>query len=422
MSRIRATATSLGVVRAWVCGVFLLSVLHKSFVDLGHLPATVVRPTGVLWIFPWGLYDRLLTPTGMMILKVLLVAVLVAATIGYLTPWSTKGAALLMIGYQGLLRSLRSFNHDEMLGLYILAVLAFTPCGDGFSVDRLSGPKDDRPRVRYGYPLFLMQLLLVWVYFAAGASKLQYSGLSYFNADNLAVAAISFSLGNLAGTDYDWAFALPRFRSVLPIALVGMVAWELLFPLALFVRRTRWWFLGSGVVFHSITGVLMNVFFKFTLAMYGVFVDWVAVGRWLLRFRPVRQGWEGWRRFREVPEELVGAHVDDSLKSTLLWDGECGLCGRSVDFLRAFARRPVRVEPFQQVANLPRSIRQWSDRQMHWIDEEGRVFGGSRALIEVLDAAGHGLLAAILESSVVRPFVWLGYRLVAENRSRIAFL
>ena len=57
---------------------------------------------------------------------------------------------------------------------------------------------------------------------------------------------------------------------------------------------------------------------------------------------------------------------------------------------------------------------------MHWIDAEGTVTGGSRALVEVLDASGHGLLAAVLESPPVRPFVWLGYRLAARNRGLLA--
>lgn len=126
-----------------------------------------------------------------------------------------------------------------------------------------------------------------------------------------------------------------------------------------------------------------------------------------------------WVRLREVPEELGTVEVDESLRGTLLWDGECGLCGRLVALLERIARRPVRQRPFQQVPDLPPAIERWSDRQMHWIDAEGRAFGGSHALTRVLDAAGHGLLAWLLASSVVRPFTWLGYRLIAENRSRI---
>ena len=48
---------------------------------------------------------------------------------------STKTSLLLVVFYQGLLRSFGHFNHDEMIAVYFLVVLAFTPCGDEFSID-----------------------------------------------------------------------------------------------------------------------------------------------------------------------------------------------------------------------------------------------------------------------------------------------
>jgi hypothetical protein len=77
------------------------------------------------------------------------------------------------------------------------------------------------------------------------------------------------------------AFWLPQVRGAL-LYVVGIVLiWELMFPLAVFWRKSRWWILGFGVLFHISTLVFMNIFFPYQLAMYLVFVDWDRMAAWL---------------------------------------------------------------------------------------------------------------------------------------------
>ncbi|HSK64134.1 MAG TPA: hypothetical protein VK893_09840, partial [Pyrinomonadaceae bacterium] len=156
----------MGISRVVVHGVFLVSVLLTSFSALGRLPVTIMRPTGAMKLLPWSFYDQLLTPSGITVLQLALILSLLLSTAGLFTVVTTKLTFLLMLFYQGLLRSFGHFNHDEMLGVYCLAVLAFTPCGDEFSLDQwLRKKKKDRPRFAYAYPILLMQLLMAWVYF-----------------------------------------------------------------------------------------------------------------------------------------------------------------------------------------------------------------------------------------------------------------
>ena len=61
-----ASAFALGVVRSIVHGTFLISILFTSFSALGSLPATILRPTGVMKFLPWSFYDQLQTPVGML--------------------------------------------------------------------------------------------------------------------------------------------------------------------------------------------------------------------------------------------------------------------------------------------------------------------------------------------------------------------
>lgn len=277
-----ATALSLGVCRAVVHGTFLIAVLTTSFSALGELPVTILRPTGAMKLVPWGFFDRLLTPGGMVALKVVMLLVLAFGCAGLFTSVSTKLALLLVLFYQGLVRSFGHFNHDEMIAVYYLAVLAFTPCGDGFSLDQsLRKKSQSRPAFVYSYPILLLWCLMAWVYFSSALIKLRVAGLAYLAPDNLPVLSIFHSLDNLHDTQFKLAFLLPQFRSYLPFAVGVVLLWELVFPVAIFSRRLRWWILGFGVVFHVATLFLMNIFFPYQLAMYLVFVNWEKVGAYI---------------------------------------------------------------------------------------------------------------------------------------------
>jgi len=276
------SALALGISRSVVQGTFLFAVLATSFSALGRLPVTILRPTGLMKLLPWGFYDRLLTPSGMFALKTLLVICLFSGAIGFLTPVSTKLSFLLVLFYQGLVRSFGHYNHDEMIAVYYLAVLAFTPCGDAFSIDHWTRRRSvNKPLFVYGYPIFLMQLLMAWLYFSSALVKFRVAGLKYFSADNLPVLAILHSLDNLHDTNFKLAFWLPGIRGALPFVVGIVLVWELLFPLVLFSRKARWWILSFGVLFHVSTMLLMNIFFPYQLAMYLIFIDWDRLAGWL---------------------------------------------------------------------------------------------------------------------------------------------
>jgi hypothetical protein len=268
-------APALGAIRAAICTFVLLEVLLTDFVDLGRLPTTVMRPTGAMQIVPWKVYEALVTPRGMLALKFLLVLSLAASALGYFAWASTKSAALLFLFYQGLVRSFGHFNHDEMPVVYILVVLAFTPCADAFSFDALfRGAKKRAGDLIYGYPILLMRVLVAWSYFSSAVIKMRVAGFSYFNPDNLPALAISHSLDNLHATQYRLAFWLPNFRVATTVIVAIVVVWEFAFPLAIFSRRARIIILSFGVLFHLTTIFFMNLSFPYHLAAYAVFVDW----------------------------------------------------------------------------------------------------------------------------------------------------
>jgi hypothetical protein len=277
-------AAALGVIRAAFCGFVLTQMLLTDFVAFGHLPTTVMRPTGAMQLVSWRFYDALITPRGMLILKVLLVVSLLSASLGLFTAITTKSAALLFLFYEGLVRSFGLFNHDEMIGVYILVVLAFTRCGDGFSFDKRLGLTTPRlPGFAYGYPILLMRILVAWSYFTSAVIKMRVTGLQYFSADNLPVVSIWHSLDNLHESQHKLAFWLPNIRGITGAIVVVALLWELAFPLAIFSKVARRIILPFGIVFHVSTIFFMNISFPYHMAAYLVFIDWPRVASRIAR-------------------------------------------------------------------------------------------------------------------------------------------
>ena len=224
----------------------------------------------------WKLYDRVVTPSGMLVLHILLVSAFTAASAGFWTEVSVKIATALYVFYGGILRSFGHFNHDEMVATWCLFIFALSPCGDGFAVGAMRVPIRPASPL-YGYPIFLMRCVLAWSYFSAGLLKLKLGGLEYFQPDSFLTLAVNNSLGNFHDTQFRLVFELINYRWLATLGVVAAVIFELSFPLAVFLPRLRWWILSVGVLFHAGTMLLMNITFPTQLLMYVVFVDWESV-------------------------------------------------------------------------------------------------------------------------------------------------
>ena len=401
---LQKNAGELGVVRLIVCSVFLAQMMTCKLSDVGYLPTTLMHPPGVMEYLSWRFYDRVVTPGGLQAVAVATSCALAAAAIGYCTKFTLPLATALVIFTQGILRSFGHYNHDEMVGIYCLIILPCSPCADGAAIDALARPKT-RASWIYGYPILLMQLVMAWSYFSAGLLKLRLGGLAYFSQDHLPVVAIQHSLDNLHDTNFKLAFLLPAVRELTPWASALAVAWEILFPAAVFFRRLTPWFLGVGVLFHLSTMALLNITFPTQCALYLIFVNWKWAGSWFAKFGSIGRAVAGWRTFAGFTEVFDPADARvASHANTLLWDGACGFCQRAVERLQWFARAPFKATPFQNASELPASIVAASKRQMHWVGRDGSVVGGSEALIAVLAQSGHPLLAGVLGSQMLRPF------------------
>ncbi len=110
----------------------------------------------------------------------------------------------------------------------------------------------------------------------------------------------------------------------------------------------------------------------------------------------------------------------------LLYDGGCDFCREWTTWLTFRDRdRRFRICPWQVVHGPPMTplLQVQSRRAVQIVTADGRQLSGGRAALFALRETGwHPTLVRLLER---RPFVWavdIGYRIVAANRPRFAWL
>ncbi len=110
-----------------------------------------------------------------------------------------------------------------------------------------------------------------------------------------------------------------------------------------------------------------------------------------------------------------------SVRGTLVFDGRCGFCTRSVNWVRRLDRRTrVTLRPYQGhgvLAEFGLTVEQASE-SVWWIDSVGARLRGAEAIDTALSAAlGTRLPLALYR--VTRPVQERAYRWVAANRHRL---
>jgi predicted DCC family thiol-disulfide oxidoreductase YuxK len=108
-------------------------------------------------------------------------------------------------------------------------------------------------------------------------------------------------------------------------------------------------------------------------------------------------------------------------ESVLVFDGHCGFCTRSVEWLKPRVGVPIRYEPFQwgHFERYGLSEDQVK-RAVWWVTPEGRVYGGARAVGQALLEVG-GAWRVVAWLTIVPPARWVAalvYWLVSRNRKR----
>lgn len=103
----------------------------------------------------------------------------------------------------------------------------------------------------------------------------------------------------------------------------------------------------------------------------------------------------------------------------LIWDGTCGFCRASVEWVMARDRRNLfRPVPFQQAPSPPMTPALFARCKdaVQVVRPDGTILEAGRAATFVLRELGYRKTAALLGARWFRPFTEWGYRRVANNR------
>ena len=111
----------------------------------------------------------------------------------------------------------------------------------------------------------------------------------------------------------------------------------------------------------------------------------------------------------------------------LIWDGQCGFCRRSVEWVKARdADNVFRVVAFQDAPSPPMTAQLYerARQAVQVVLPDGRVLEAGAASIYILERIGYRRIAGAMKVRLFRGLVEWGYRRVANNRdffSRIMF-
>ena len=285
-----AAPESLAAIRILVCTILLGHVVVEDLPSSASLPRALIAPMGVLevlYTLPVGFRRFVASPEALAAFKAVTAGLLLAAAAGWRTRVTLPLAALAYVVFGGILRQYSAFYHAGLVPLYVLAVLACTPCADAWSLDRRARggePLPERAPV-YGWSRYACWTVVALAYGASGLSKLRNGGLHWWDAANIRAIYYRTSLNPM---HFDWGLSLRLVHA--PDALftvlgLASVALEVGFVAVLFSRTARHVLPCVMVLFHVAVLFLQNLLFLDLMLLQAIFFD-VAEPGGPLRGRP----------------------------------------------------------------------------------------------------------------------------------------
>lgn len=104
----------------------------------------------------------------------------------------------------------------------------------------------------------------------------------------------------------------------------------------------------------------------------------------------------------------------------VLWDGDCGFCRRSVEWLAAQDKRgALEFKPYQSVDLAP-SLAESCSHAVHVIKADGEVIRAGRAMMFCGLYTRFSGWARIAMWPIFLPFIEIGYKFIASHRMLVS--
>ena len=110
------------------------------------------------------------------------------------------------------------------------------------------------------------------------------------------------------------------------------------------------------------------------------------------------------------------------VSAVLVFDGDCGFCTSCVNFVTRWICPDVEIVPWQETDLAAIGLTAVECAQaLQFVECDGSTFSGSRAVTAMLRTAPRPWpwIAAVGDAPVIRRIADVGYRVIANNRSRL---
>jgi len=318
-----ATPGTLGAIRMWTCAILLLITVWDDLGGLALLPPEYRMDMGLMRVFHSGplgpVFDSFLaSETALRLFQRVTEVVLFLGLIGWRTRIVIPLATLLSFVFNGILREYSGFWHQGLVPLYVLGILSLTPCGDGWSVDRLRRlfkgqpvPDSGTPSAVYGWARYVCWTAIGLTYSAAGLSKLRASGLEWMSASSMKGWLFEQTLYPRAG-NFSLSLHLVSAPDIVFVLLaVAAISGEVFFAAVLFSRLARQILPATIILMHVGIILLQNIVFLDFMLILLIFYDFSAisrkVGTWLRRRKQVQALYDGMCPFCRRTVRVLGA-------------------------------------------------------------------------------------------------------------------
>lgn len=214
---------------------------------------------------------------------------IIFSALGLFTRFSTKVVFFLGFYLVAAQYNYGSLEHSAQLPMVIAGILAFSKCGDAFSLDcfykrRNLGPdhsKINQNSSEYFWPVRLSQTYIMIIYFQAAWQKLRYGGIDWALSDNFRIMLLTRS--NLTDLGY---FITNHPTLCQSIALIILV-FQLFSITAVFSKRLAIVIVPFLFFFHFATALIMGggaIFLTYNIA----YVFWVPWDQFVQRYLKAR--------------------------------------------------------------------------------------------------------------------------------------
>ena len=109
-------------------------------------------------------------------------------------------------------------------------------------------------------------------------------------------------------------------------------------------------------------------------------------------------------------------------KSFLIWDGDCAFCARCVQFIQRRIHTSATIVAHQKAdLEVLGLTTEQCNQALQWVDSDGRIRSGSRAVAELLKSADRvwSVLGVLIDLPIIRLFSSAIYKLIAKNRQHL---